>query len=52
MISYLDGAHRRWAQALSRKVMVPAHFHDLKGHLFDHNVGKILGLSKILTVIL
>ena len=32
--------------------MVPAHFQDVDGDLSDHNVGKILGLSKILTVIL
>ena len=33
-------------------IMVPAHFHDVDGDLSDHNVGKIFGLSKILTVIL
>ena len=29
-----------------------SHFHDVDGDLSDHNVGKIFGLSKILTVIL
>ena len=32
--------------------MVPAHFYDVDGDLSDHNVGKIFGLFKILTVIL
>ena len=32
--------------------MVPADVHDVDGDLFDHIVGKIFGLSKILTVIL
>ena len=32
--------------------MVPAHFHDVDGDLFDHNVEKLFGLSKILTIIL
>ena len=27
------------------------HFHDFDGDLYDHNVGKIFGLCKILTVI-
>ena len=31
--------------------MVPAHFHDVNGDLSDHSLGKIFGLSKILTVI-
>ena len=31
--------------------MVPVHFHDAAGDLSDHNVGKIFGLSKILTVL-
>ena len=33
-------------------LMVPAHFHDVDGDLSDHNVGKIFGLSNILTVVL
>ena len=33
-------------------VMVPAHFHDVDGDLSDHIVGKIFGLSQILTVVL
>ena len=33
------------------KVIVPAHFHDVDGDLSGHNVVKIFGLSKILTVI-
>ena len=35
-----------------KRIMVPAHFHDVDGDLSGHNVGKIFGLSKILTVIL
>ena len=26
-------------------LMVPAHFHDVDGNLFNHNVGKIFGLD-------
>ena len=33
-------------------LMVPAHFHDVDGDLSDHNVGRIFGLFKILTVVL
>ena len=32
--------------------MLPAHFHEVDGHLFDNNIGKMFGLSKILTMIL
>ena len=31
-------------------LMVPDNFHEVDGDLSDHNVGKIFGLSKILTV--
>ena len=36
---------------IHRLIKVPAHFHDVDGDLSDHIVGKIFGLSKILTVI-
>ena len=27
--------------------LLPAHFHEVDGDLFNHNIGKIFGLSKI-----
>ena len=39
-------------QLKQNRVMLPAHFHDVDGNLSHHNVVKMFGLTKILTVIL
>ena len=43
---------RTLASLANQSLTVPAHFHDVDSNLSDHNVGKIFGLSKILTVML
>ena len=33
------------------QLMLQTHFHEVDGDLFDHNIFKMFGLSKILTMI-